>query len=228
MSSYEYAYLMEELAGAGVFSALMQIPSTILSIAAYVLTSLALYTLASRRGLSKPWLAWIPIANVWIIGSLSDQYRYVVMGETKSKRKVLLTLSILSFVFTTAIVIAAVVMGIGLITSGIYGASEAELMEGMIGPVIMILGLCIPLMSISIASLVVRYMAMYDIYKSMDPRNCVMFLVLSIIFKVTEPFFLFFNRTKDLGMPPRRQAPQYAPQQEPVQEPWEADSKDYL
>jgi hypothetical protein len=43
---------------------------------------------------------------------------------------------------------------------------------------------------------------------------------------VTEPFFIFFNRKKDGGMPPRRaQAqPQYIPPQpsyEPPQEPWE-------
>ena len=81
-------------------------------------------------------------------------------------------------------------------------------------------------------------------YSLLDPGNCVLFLVLSIIFNVTEPFFLFFNRNKDLGMPPRRQEPQYVPPQEPVwqqpqqepwqpqnpvQEPWEnPENKDYL
>ena len=65
--------------------------------------------------------------------------------------------------------------------------------------------MCLPLIGISIAYAVFRYMALYDIYKSLDPANCVLFLVLSILFGVTEPFFLFFSRNKDDGMPPRKQ-----------------------
>ena len=30
------------------------------------------------------------------------------------------------------------------------------------------------------------------------------YVVLSILFGITEPFFLFFNRNKDKGMPPRK------------------------
>ena len=67
----------------------------LLSIAGYVLTALALYTIARRRGLKNPWLAWIPVADCWLLGSLSDQYRYVVKGEHKSKRKILLFFRIL-------------------------------------------------------------------------------------------------------------------------------------
>ena len=46
------------------------------------------------------------------------------------------------------------------------------------------------------------------------PANAVLYLVLSILFSPTEPFFLFFNREKDLGMPPRKQEPVYTPPQE--------------
>ena len=96
-----------------------------------------------------------------------------------------------------------------------------------------ILGLSLPLFGVNIAVMVIRYMALYDVYTSCDPQYNVLFLVLSIIFQVTEPFFLFFNRNKDLGMPPRRQEHYEAPPQEPqwqppqpMQEPWE--NKDYL
>ena len=73
----------------------------------------------------------------------------------------------------------------------------------------------------------------------------------SILIGITEPFFLFFNRNKDGGMPPRRQESAYVPresvyapveesvyapvQEEPwqqsqqsSQEPWEQENKDYL
>ena len=75
-------------------------------------------------------------------------------------------------------------------------------------------------------------MALYDVYRSMDPSNSVLFLVLSILFGVTEPFFLFFNRNKDLGMPPRREDPIREPEapvfEAPVREFWEADDTDNL
>jgi len=70
-----------------------------------------------------------------------------------------------------------------------------------------VLGLCLPLAGVAIAYAVIYYMALYDIFRSLDPNNCVLFLVLSIVFSVTEPFFLFFNRNKDGGMPPRRPEP---------------------
>lgn len=232
MSSYEYAYVMESLS-TGMLSALVSsIPSVLFSIAAYVMTSLALYTMAQRRGLNRPWLAWIPVVNCWIVGSLSDQYRYVVKDEIKSKRKVLLILQLIQAVLSTAVMAVAVAMIFGAVGSLMRGAGEEQILESILGPAVSIVGMSLPLAGVAIAYVILRYMAMYDIYRSMDPANCVLYLVLSILFGVTEPFFLLFNRNKDLGMPPRRQEPVYQepvciPAQ-PVQEPWEREDKDYL
>jgi len=207
------------------------VPSLLFSVASYVLTSLALYTIARRRGLNNAWLSWVPVINCWIVGSLSDQYQYVVKGKNKGKRKILLILNILSAVFAVTIAVLAVAMAAGAILS----YSDAELMGNIMGPVMAILGMCLPLAGVSIAAMVIRYMAMFDVYRSLDPGNAVLFLVLSIFFGVTEPFFLFFNRNKDEGMPPRRRSEperiveevQWQPA-EPAQEPWEDSNKDYL
>ena len=209
------------------------IPSMLLGIVTYVLTAVAIYTISRRRGLRKPWLAWIPVVNCWLIGSLSDQYRYVVRGEEKSKRKWLLMLNILLWVF----VLAIVVLGIVVVCTAILGSYrfEEELLGRIMGPAMGMVGLCLPLCGVAIAYAVIYYMAMYDIYRSLDPDNSVLFIVLSILFSITEPFFLFFNRNKDKGMPPRKQEPVYEAQPEPqwkpaepVQEPWESGNKDYL
>lgn len=241
MEPYEFSYILEDVIESGMISALFSgIPSSLLSIAAYVLTALALYTLAQRRGLNRPWLAWIPVVNCWLLGSLSDQYRYVVKGEVKSKRKVLLVLNILSTVIGMAMVGICVAMVIGLAGDVIHGANEEAIIRTAMGSVIGILGLCLPLAGIAIAYAVIRYMALYDVYRSMDPSNCVLFTVLSILVSITEPFFLFFNRNKDLGMPPRRQEPvyhtpgyipqEYAQEQEAQMNFWdsEPENKDYL
>ena len=177
------------------------IPTSLFGIATYVLTSLALYTIASRRGLRKPWLAWIPVVNCWLLGSISDQYQYVVKGETKAKRKWLLALSLLKAVLTLTMVVLAAVVVAGAVFSGPgYGMGRV-----VATPILGILGLALPLAGVYIAWLVIRFMALYDVYRSLDPGNGVLYLVLSILFSATEPFFLFFNREKDLGMPPRRE-----------------------
>jgi hypothetical protein len=174
------------------------IPSGLFGIAAYVLTSLAIYTISSRRGLKNPWLAWIPVVNAWLLGSLSDQYQYVVKGENKNKRKWLIALNILNAALVLAMVILCLVTVGTLIVN-----QNAE----VIGSVIALIGLILPLVASAITLCVIRYMALYDVYRSLDPDNAVLFLVLSILFSPTEPFFLFFNREKDLGMPPRKQKP---------------------
>ena len=218
MNFYSDPYFMEDLLVTLVPALISGVPSCLFSIVCYVLSSLALYTLASRRGIRKAWLSWIPVLNVWIWGSLSDQYRYVVKGQIKSKRKILLILNLINLVMglivtglMTFVVVQAVIEIVG-------GNSNNMILNLITGPVIAAAGFGILMAGVGIASLIIRYVALYDIYTSMDPGNNVLFLVLSIIFSVTEPFFLFFNRNKDLGMPPRkpRQEPPVQPEQQPV------------
>ena len=52
--------------------------SFVFTIAMYVLSAWGMYTIANRRGIHRPWLAWIPVANMWILGSISDQYQLSV------------------------------------------------------------------------------------------------------------------------------------------------------
>ena len=216
MSYYhEFEPYVEEFMDYGLgFGLLTNSFSSIVSIAVYVLTALSLYTIANRRGIKNAWLSWIPVVNCWIIGSLSDQYRYVVKGEVKNKRKTLLTLNIINAVIGIIMGVVAVITIIGAVQSAVSIRGEEELIGLVLGAVFGILGLCLPLAGVSIAIAVVRFMAMYDIYTSCQPQNNVLFLVLSIIFRITEPFFLFLCRDKDEGMPPRKQEPVYTAPQE--------------
>lgn len=220
MNVYSDPYLMEDLLLTLVPALVSGIPSGLFSIACYVLSSLALYTLASRRGIRKAWLSWIPVLNVWILGSLSDQYRYVVKGQIKSKRKILLAFHLTVFVLGLILTGLLVFIVVQTVMNVLGGNDNPMLLSLITGPAIAAAGIGIPMVCLSVASVVFRYMALYDVYTSMDPSNNVLFLVLSIFFGVTEPFFLFFNRNKDNGMPPRKAAqeqPRYQ-QEVPVQE----------
>lgn len=226
----EPAFFEEELLM--VIPALMSgVPSSLFGIASYILSAMALYAIARRRGIHNAWLSWVPVANCWIFGSLSDQYQYVVKGEVKSKRKIMLVLNILVTVFTLMVSVLAIVTVVGVF----FSVNDSERMRAINGPMLAILGVALPLACVSIAYAVIRFMALFDIYRSLDPHNAVLFLLLSIFVGVTEPFFLFFNRHKDEGMPPRKQPePSHIPEEpqwqptEPQSEPWEENEKDYL
>ena len=205
---HEFEPYMEDFLEYGLGAGLLSNGfSSLLGIASYVLTALALYTLAQRRAIKNPWLSWIPVINCWIIGSLSDQYRYVVKGEIKNKRKTLLILNILNMVLSIAMVIAIVVMVITGFQTAMF--SPDGLFSGIMGMVFGVLACAVPMAIIGIVIVVIRFMALYDIYTSCSPQNNVLYLVLSIVFRVTEPFFLFLCREKDDGMPPRRPDPTY-------------------
>ena len=211
---------LEESLGALLGLTWSTVPSLV-SLAVYVFTALGLYTLAQRRGLRHPWLAWIPVANVWILGSLSDQYRYVVRGQVRSKRKALLTLNIISAVMGVVMVVVIMAAVIRCVFS-FRGASETEIVNALMGSIMGVLALCVPWAGVAIASAVLSYMALYDIYTSCDPANNTVYLVLSILFGFTQAIFLFLCRNRDDGMPPRRDAkPQY---RQPAQEPWQQDT----
>lgn len=211
MGGFDYPYgfsyemeLMPEMVGSSVFGVFMIIYILVmllslgLSTVVYVLHSLSLYTIANRRGIRHGWLAWIPVGNLWLLGSISDQYRYVTKGEVKNRRKLLLGLSIaLIAVYVGWIV--SMIMSI-ILSEGIGNGVAAAVAFSVLG------ALALSVLAIVLA--VYEYITYYDLFKSSEPNNAVLYLVLSILFSITLPFFVFACRKKDLGMPPRKQPAQ--------------------
>lgn len=148
----------------------------------YILTGIGLHTIAARRGIDRPWLAWVPGVRFYLAGCISDQYQAMVIGKNKNKRTVLLVL---------VLVLLAAFCGMHLAAPAAGNTAEAL-------PFLLIF---LPAWGAGAALAVIFYMALYDIYRSCDPKNAVLFLVLSITVNVTQPFFLFFSRKKDLGFP---------------------------
>lgn len=192
------------------------------AVATYVLQSLSVYTIAKRRGIKKPGLAWVPVANVWTWGCISDQYRYVAKGQVRNKRKWMLGLSIAMWVVYVVFFVAFGAFLFAVIddthATDVFGAA------GFLGMGVTFMAL----MGICVALTVLQYMALYDLYRSCDPSNAVMYLVLSIFVSICQIVFLFLCRNKDLGMPPRRPQPVqpvYMPPQ-PAAEPWENNSEE--
>ena len=188
-------------------STITSVPSFVVSIVTYVFTAIALYSIAKRRGLKHAWLSWIPVANVWVLGSISDQYRYVTRGEIKSKRKTLLILNIISAILGVVVVILCIVMMADLIGGAIVGRNMDRILKDVLAYVAGMMGLLLPILGVSIAHAIIYYMALFDVFTSCDPENRTVFFVVGLLIGITRPVFLFICRNKDLGMPPRRDIP---------------------
>ena len=166
-------------------------------VVSYVLQALGMYTIAGRRGIRNGWLAFIPFGANWILGSISDQYQYVTKGKVRNRRKWLLGLNIAVVAGYFVWMIALVVTGITSAT--VKGTEDAMLAVGIVG-ILMLLALVIALY-------VVFYISLYNLFASCEPDNATLYLVLSILFSVALPFFIFAVRKKDYGMPPRKAEP---------------------
>ena len=175
----------------------------LVGVAAWVFRSLAVYRIASRRGIANPWLVWIPVGHDWILGSISDQYQYLVCGKVKNKRKLMLGFSIATFAVCIVCMVFAVHFAV---QSSIMASAPAYYMDEsyLLGMSIGLLFLYAATIGLVITMVVFRYMSKYDLYRSCDPNNAVAYLVLTIIFGILDPIFLFICRNKDQGMPPRK------------------------
>ena len=212
-----------------------------LGVIVYVLQALALYTIAKRRGIKKPWMAWIPLVNVWILGSISDQYQYVVKRQVKNKRKVLLGLNIAMAALIVLLIVAIIWLIVALIMTGVslelfsdgnmpgsnLDAVALDALADEIGVLLLICLLALPLLVLSIMQTVYFYIAMYDVFCSCEPKNSTLYLVLSIVGNVVVEgaycIFLMLCKDKDLGMPPRKvevvtpsEIPEDIPEETPV------------
>lgn len=170
------------------------------SILVYILQALGTYTIAMRRGINHPWLAWVPFGNLWILGSISDQYQYVAQGRIKNRRKILVGLQIALVVLLLAFMVFAVYC----VFQGTVGAALPKSMG------IMALGMLafyVVLMVLAILLSVFQYICLYNLFASCDPNSKVGYLLLCIFISVTMPFLVFSCRKKDYGMPPRRTEP---------------------
>lgn len=71
MNGYE-AYLHDMVGASAVASMGSAILGALVSIAVYVMQGIAFYRMAEKCGIPNGWLAFIPIANVWLLGKIAD------------------------------------------------------------------------------------------------------------------------------------------------------------
>ena len=185
----------------------LDIGAALMAIAAYVFMSIGLYAIAKKRCIRHPWLAWIPVANMWLLGCISDQYRYVTKNQERSRRKRMLTLAIIQFADLLLLVVTGVAWYFKLKAWAIMGMPAEGIMQIFVMSCVLLL-LTLPLLVVAIWLLVERFCACYDLFSSCNPENKTMFTVLSILaafmgYDILGAIFVFICRNKEEGMPPR-------------------------
>lgn len=196
----ETIYMNERILSiVGGLLAAVVILSLMIRLIFHVFRSVGLYRIAKNRGIRHAWLAWIPVGSAWILGNISDQYRYVVKGRINHRRFVLLWLTVAS----TALSIAASVLSVDVLLAAL---SRFLFNAGRVNQIRMAAFTAVSSVEaiVALVCLVFHYLTISDLYASCTKRYRVLYLVLSIVFKFLEPVFLFLCRDKEEGMPPRR------------------------
>ena len=209
------------------YFATMLLVSLAFSLTLYILYSLGLYSIAKRRGLYRPWRSWLPIGRSGIIGGISDDYLYMCKDKERDWDKLLAKLELASWGLG-AIWVAVLPTFIEKFFAFQILKEQAneiearmarysvdsrryiqcqKLLDTIVGrqeveqnAVLFILSLMLLILVAMIVIQVLFYKAHYDLFASCRPEQKVIFLVLSILFPVTLPFFVFACRKYDLGM----------------------------
>lgn len=186
-----------------IFAAIAVV-AAVVGLIMYIFQAIGMYSLSKRRKLGTSAFAWIPILNAFKMGQIADDAVLHKRG-TRSHFMVLMPvfsiaggvlygigsfLTLIAFNFSASDISNIIGHGMNdlpyLIRSG--NVSEGSMITGMIL-------IIIAYIFILIAS-VMEYIVLYHIYKSCSTSYTAYF-ILSLIFAITIPFFLFAIRKKD-------------------------------
>lgn len=164
-----------------------------LSIGSHIIGGIGFYTLAKRREIPAPWLAWIPVANTFIMGALADDYNLKVRN-VKTKFRYILTI-LMAAVLMFAIVLIPLVFIFAYSAEAIYNEVVSII------PYVIITLIYFALMGVALAASVFQYISIYRIYQSCVPKHTLLFFLITIFVSYAFPFFILFLRNSDEGMP---------------------------
>lgn len=169
--------------------------SLLAALALCVICCIGIHSIARRRRIRNSWLSWVPVAALWVLGSLSDQYQYLVQGKIKARRwglPILAVLTMAAYLAGAYCVYLCMVMG--------YATSTAFSL-----PMLLVFVFVVFFCAGVVVTVVQTYICMYNLFCSCEPDNRKLFLVLSILYPVAIAFIVYTIRKRDGGMPPRKQ-----------------------
>ena len=185
--------------------------SAVIGIAIYLLESISVYKMAKSAEIKNPWLAFIPVANDWVFGTLAEKYKK--KNGTKSARFgiILPVLEGIVLIETIALTIFTVI-SVKEITGYALDAvnTSAEMAPEQFMSLIPVIILYFALMAVAIAYAVVFFIALWRVYYSFDKSNATLYIVLSVIFTISVPIILFIIRNRKPEFDPHNNVPYFS------------------
>lgn len=171
----------------------------VVAVVDYVLVSLSLYTLAKRRGIRAPGLAWVPIANYWLLGSLTNEID-AKNGFSRKWNVTLLTLSLTAVIGVVISYASLIIAGAAYALSyaGAYIEPELGTVLGMILPFYILLILA---MVIAVALSICAAVCMFKVFESTVPQKAVKYLLLYLMVPLAGGICLFKARNQGYPFP---------------------------
>lgn len=185
--------------------------SAVIGIAIYLLESISVYKMAKSAEVKNPWLAFVPVANGWVYGTLAEKYKK--KNGTKSARFgiILPVLEGIVLIETIALTIFTVI-SIKEITGYALDAvnTSTEMVPEQFMSLIPVIILYFALMAVAFAYIIVFYVALWRIYSSFDKPNATLYIVLSVVFTIPVPIILFIIRNRKPEFDPHNNVPYFS------------------
>lgn len=185
--------------------------SAVIGIAIYLLESISVYKMAKSAEIKNPWLAFIPVANDWVFGTLAEKYKK--KNGTKSARFGIILPVLEGIVLIEAIALTIfTVISIKEITGYALDAvnTSSEMAPEQFMSLIPVIILYFALMAVAIAYAVVFFIALWRVYSSFDKLNATLYIVLSVIFTISVPIILFIIRNRKPEFDPHNNVPYFS------------------
>jgi len=190
----ELASFSEVLDSFGNFSksmGLTLIISVIIALILHLIQGFALYKMAKQQGINKEWIAFMPIANVYLLGRIAE-----MCSSNKKATKygkilyVLLLAEIVLAVLFLILLLSAFILILNNIQSAID--NDTPLSKDMFSNFIPVIIVYFILLAVSIVYTVYHSIALWQIYKMYNKRLALLFIIISVPFSFLSPLFLIF------------------------------------
>ena len=163
---------------------------------AYVMQAISLQTIARRRGIANPWLAWIPYATNWLFGAIVRDYDKR-NGINRRWDKILLIMSIAMAVFSTVTIVGmyAVLIAMALL-SAVFLSSAEILSIILVVLAIVIYALCILLIVFASAFSTIVTVCVFKLFESTVQDKALKYFLIYLLVPFAAPICLFMCRNK--------------------------------
>lgn len=160
--------------------------SLALSFTMYLLQAIGLYKMGMTLEHKNPWLAFIPLANLYALGKVAE----TKTDDKKPLRysRLLIFFNLLACAVSISWLVYIVVLAVKANTDSAYVILYGNVFASM--------GLLL-IYALSITYAIFCYIALYRIYKLFAPENATTYLLLSIFFgNIAQPIIFFCLRNK--------------------------------